>query len=107
MLLELFLSSVDLVPGDTILLPTTGTPTYLCKVGDPQISSANNLLVKRGRIIEFFRIYTQYRKLDERTFGNCDPLQICDLRTQSFFAICGLQTSANPQIHVFFLTNIA
>jgi hypothetical protein len=60
MLLELFLSSVDLVPGDTILLPTTGTPTYLCKVGDPQISSANILLAKRGRITYrvFQNLYT-------------------------------------------------
>ncbi len=38
---------------------------------------------------------------DLRTFRKCDTWQIWDLQTQSFFVICGLKTSASPQIYTF------
>jgi hypothetical protein len=44
--------------------------------------------------------------LDLLTFRQCDPLWTCDLRTQ-LFVICGLKTSASPQMHLFLLKNIA
>jgi hypothetical protein len=61
-------------------------------VGGPQKSSTNR---KIHKLVDFGNY------LDLRTFHKCDTLRICDLRTQHFFVICGLKTSASPQIQTF------